>query len=156
MKEKGALRFLGRFLLLSAPLYLVIWSRLDFFNFQVLVAGQVAWLLEILGFEVSVSQYLVKGAGFTLEIVEECTGWRDMLAFCALVFATEKKGKLRALFLAPLVYLFNILRLVVTFIFGLSFPWLVEFVHNFLFQGVMLFFVFSIWYFGFLKVDNRV
>jgi len=154
--SKEILLFLAKFLALSAPLYLIIWMKLDFFPLQVAVAQQVSALLGLVGVETTVSQYLVKGSNFTLEIVEECTGWRDMLAFAALVFATRKGGKLKALLLLPVIYIANILRLAATFVIGVYAPEIAKFAHAILFQVGMLALVFSLWFFLYLMGDDKI
>ncbi|NUN11663.1 exosortase/archaeosortase family protein [Candidatus Micrarchaeota archaeon] len=53
------------------------------------------------------------------QIVTECSGLVMLLLFASLIYSTEAKNKLKNfLLLAPVVFVFNLLRLFVTLLFG--------------------------------------
>lgn len=117
----SAALFIVRFLLLSIPLYVVLlsgWQLSQLISLTDLLARQ---LLSLSGIEHSVVNGLialpVENGTWAAFINWDCTGWKSMYAFFALVFATPMKGhssfhaKLYAMLLIPVIYAINLLRI---------------------------------------------
>jgi exosortase/archaeosortase family protein len=147
--------FLVRLTLLSVPLYAVLWLNISLVPMQAVIAGQVAWLLGAAGFGVAVNGLFLTvgeaGAGsFTFFIGPDCTGWKSMIAFFALVFATLGIGmRKRLLGLAagiPLIYLGNLARITVVVLiergFGLDAAMVF---HDLLWQAGLIALVLALW-----------
>ena len=112
------LYFLVRLLLLSVPLYLILSNTAVLQPLQEAVTAHSHALITFLGME-SVKTDLVIITGtcdpFAIFIGPDCTGWKSMLLFFALVFATLRVSmKKRLLGLAvgiPVLYAANIVRI---------------------------------------------
>ncbi len=111
--------FLARVSLLSIPLYFILWANPSFAFLQYAVRDNVAYLLPFAGietvpdgFDIPVST--VDGP-MTINIAEDCTGWKAMLAYIALVFAVpnvENRKRLAGLIGVPVIYAANVARIV--------------------------------------------
>lgn len=115
------LQFLARLAALSVPLYMIIALAIDLSALQLAVAGNSAWLLGVMGNQVSQEGVLVgvgtlEGAGFSFTISPDCTGWKSMLFLFGLIFAVPAVAcKRRLLGLAagiPVLWGVNLLRIV--------------------------------------------
>ena len=102
MKLWRTLYFLMRLLVLSAPLYLIMALSLDFSLLQNFFAWAVGSILSFGGWST-----IVSGMGITvLEpknlmflIEADCTAWKSVVLFFALIFATPRKSGTRKAFL---------------------------------------------------------
>lgn len=88
--------FLLRFLLLAIPLYLVIVFGIDLGQMQFEVARESNWLLGAMGFHTELyGAALVAGyegkQPLLFAITQDCTGWKVLLFFAALVLAVPKR-----------------------------------------------------------------
>jgi exosortase/archaeosortase family protein len=86
----GLLQFLVRLIMLSLPIYLILFFAADMTPLQEAVATQSAHVLRGLGYAVVQDGYeLTVGTGddFYFMINEDCTGWKSMLFLFALIFA---------------------------------------------------------------------
>jgi len=118
-KMLASLIFLIKFTALALPLYLIIWLNVSLLPMQVLVSDHVSFLLGLLGYDV-VRDGLIITAGsenpFIFYIGEDCTGWKSMLCFLALVLATPHvrlRKRLAGLAAGlPVIYLGNLSRIV--------------------------------------------
>lgn len=145
--------FLVRLTALSAPLYLIIILDVSLLPLQEAVAGQSMWLLEATGFEVERSGLiLVCGAEdpFIFHIGEDCTGWKSMLFFAALVLATlgttYRKRILGILIGIPLIYVANLARILAVVMIESSWGYdAALFVHDWLWQFGLLAAVLVLW-----------
>ena len=151
-KLKKILKFLILFNLFSIPLYLFIIFSINIEPLQVLTASEVNNVLHIAGVpsqltgtEITVP---MQELTFTGSIDWDCTGWKSILAFMALIFATDASlgKKLRGLVFIPVIYCINIFRVSVVFLYvsryGLSYY---EAVHSFLFGAFMIMIILSLW-----------
>jgi exosortase/archaeosortase family protein len=112
----GTLVFLLRLLALSIPLYIII-AFLDLGFLQAWTVSQMVWLLNALGFAAQASGFLITvQPGFSFFISQDCTAWKSMLFFLALVLAVPKvQWKKRVLGLAlglPVIWIANLSRVV--------------------------------------------
>lgn len=115
-----ALVFLLRLLVLSIPLYIIIFFA-DLSLFQNAVAEQSGFLLRLMGFDVVQNgPVLTVGTAnpFTFLITPDCTAWKSLLFFFALVFAVPRadwgKRLLGLVFGLPIIWVANLGRVVGT------------------------------------------
>lgn len=159
-KLKSALWFLIKLNILAIPLYLIVYFNYSFQPLQDVWAAALEQSLKSFGFETALSGNIIAAkAGNTIHQIElswDSTGWKSLYALAALVFASgvgTLRGKLRFLaFGLPLVAFVNLLRIVTTISFSLTFGFeYFDFVHSFLWGGLMVVFVIGVWYFLFFK-----
>lgn len=92
----GLQLFLLRFLVLAIPLYLVLTFGIDMWPVQLEVARESAWVIGLLGYNPAMygAGVLADSSGsapFFFVISPDCTGWKSMLFFVALLFAVPKR-----------------------------------------------------------------
>ncbi len=128
-KQKGVeklakiTRFLIKFNLFSIPLYLIILTGATWPFLMHLTEGISFSLLQFIGVDASVSgDFIVVpviNGNFAASVSWDSTGWKSMLAFFALLFATDAaiRKKLIGLLFIPVIYFVNILRIVFMFFF---------------------------------------
>jgi exosortase/archaeosortase family protein len=154
--------FLARLVILSLPLYLVIWLGLDLYPLQAAAASQSAWIMQGLGYQVvHEGAGILMGNGFRFFIIPDCTGWKSMLFLFALVFAVPGIGirKRLAGLLAglPIIWLANIGRIVS--VVNLQAAWGTDaaiFLHDTFFQLALVFLVMGLWSAWLLWSKNRL
>ncbi|UCG95278.1 MAG: archaeosortase/exosortase family protein [archaeon] len=152
MIKNGELRetlfFLSKLLLLSVPLYLVIWLGLDLSPLQELVARTVQSFLNFAGYSVEREGFGLLIGNFSFYISRDCTGWKGLLFLAALIFATKAGWRKRALGLAaglPAFFAFNLLRIMFMVWIGLGNRGLFYLLHDFLWQFSMIAVVLLLW-----------
>jgi len=149
---KKILKFLILFNALSIPLYVMIFLNIQLYPLQDLTAKAVFNILNFFGIESNLDDLFISvptGNGYFAGIIDwDCTGWKSILVFFALVFATETKleKKLYGLLFVPLIYFINILRVSFVFyfisIYGVKYFALV---HSFLWSFGMIMIVLIFW-----------
>lgn len=145
--------FLFRFGLLAIPFYVIIEFSNSFGIFkglQILVAEQTASLLRMFGFAATTSGWLVKTQTAIVEIVPECTAWRDMVAFLGLTLAVPEvklMKRLKAVLFIPVIYGVNLVRLTTTIAAITLKPEWGTIVHNVLWKEGMLIFILLLWFY---------
>jgi exosortase H (IPTLxxWG-CTERM-specific) len=127
-----------------------------------LIEALTAWtaqlahaLLRPFGAEVSLDGNLVQLGGFAVRIIEECTGVFEVIIFVAAVLAFPTSGRKRAVGLAlgiPLLYLFNVLRILVLLLVGRYRPQVFEFMHIYFWQATLILMITSVWLLWIFKV----
>ena len=116
-------RFLLKFNLFSIPLYLIILTGATWPFLMHLTEGISFSLLRFVGVDATMSNGFVVvpvvNGNFAATVSWDSTGWKSILAFFALVFATEfsLRKKLIGLSFIPVIYFVNILRIVFMFFF---------------------------------------
>ncbi len=110
--------FLARLALFSIPLYAVLWINPSLAPLQyavrdetVMLAGLIGVDAEVDGFDVNIET--VDGP-MTVNIAEDCTGWKSAIAYMALVFAVPKidnRKRLIGMIGIPVIYAVNIVRI---------------------------------------------
>lgn len=149
----SSLVFLVRLMLLSLPLYFVIYTSVSMLPVQASVASQSAWILNMIGFRASqAGTGIVVSASppFAFDISRDCTAWKSMLFLFALVFsvpAVALKKRLAGLaFGIPAIWAGNLIRIIVTVLTGLSYGMqTASFLHNILWQFGLIALVLGIW-----------
>ena len=142
------LTFLVRFLLLAAPAYLLFKAGLDFTRLQEIIAGQTAWLANLMGVESTVSSYLIRTPGVWFEVVEACTAWRDVVGLIALVVAVPAvslKKRSWSLIGIPVLYIVNLFRLATTIVIGNYFPPFLHLAHDVMWKFFSAVFIVIVW-----------
>ncbi len=143
------------FSLLGVVARLLVWERLDYNLLQHATISLVFLFLFVLGYNVSVlGNIILARSGSTLllvEIIPDCTGWKAMTALACLVLATPGRSLVSKLWgvavLVPLGFFLNSVRLATTIIISLYLgSGVFSLVHDVLWQVVMLFLVFGLWF----------
>ena len=108
--------FLVRLLLFSVPLYLVIDVGISLSGLQQITVSWTLWLLAALGLPATADAFLITIGGatpFSFFISEDCTAWKSILFFLALVFAVPHGKKRVWAFLGlPIIWLGNLGRII--------------------------------------------
>ena len=144
------LKFFVKMNIALIPLYLILYFDIGFFYFERItteISGAILRWFGVLavvdGVKITVP---VENGSFAGFIDRACTGWRSMMLFLGLVIATPIKKKLVSLFFLPLIYVINILRIVVVFLFVHAFgPLHFELVHSILWSWSMVMVVILLW-----------
>lgn len=140
--------FLIKLSLLSIFLYIILWW-VDLRFLQEFTARQVVSLFKILNFPTSYAGTQVTVGRFDFSIIKDCTGWKGMIFFTALIASASSsfKEKVKALSInLPIIYSVNLLRLS-TLIFITSNMGLRAYniSHDLLWQLTMIVLVLSLW-----------
>jgi exosortase H (IPTLxxWG-CTERM-specific) len=93
--------------------------------------------------------------GFAVRIIEECTGIFEVIIFMAAVFAFPTTWAKKAIGLGmgiPLLYLFNVVRILVLMAVGRYHPSLFEFMHIYFWQATLILMITSVWLLWIFKV----
>jgi len=105
-----------------------------------------------MGYQTSTSDFFLflGESQYPIDISRDCLGWKSMYSLFALVFATSGLIKDKLKFLAvwvPVLFVVNIFRVLITMLVGLNlgFQYL-EFIHTFLWQGIMIIALVLVWY----------
>ena len=91
---------------------------------------------------------LVGLGGFDVRIIEECTGIYEAIIFVAAVLAYPASPGKKAIGVAlglPLLYLFNVLRILVLLGVGRFCPGLFEFMHLYFWQATLVLGITALW-----------
>ena len=116
-------------------------------------------ILRLVTDEATRSGSLMQLGTFGVLIIEECTGIFEMLIFMAAVLAypTGWRDKLLGFALGiPLLYLFNLARILVLLWVGRYYNELFEFMHIYFWQATLILMITSVWLLWILKVVRRV
>jgi archaeosortase B (VPXXXP-CTERM-specific) len=120
---------------------------------------QVTWLMELTATitgatlsvftrDVSYSGVHVGYKGFSVEIIDECTGLFEMLIYLAAVFsfATSIRKKLIGVAMGlPAIFIFNVARITVLVVVG-AYSWVTfNFMHLYLWQVTLILMISTIW-----------
>lgn len=151
--ENPAYRFVLVFALLlgfEAVVYPIVTKRW-FFLIEALTRW-TAWLvfdvLRWLGDDASLEGNLVSLGGFSVRIIEECTGVFEVIIFLAAVLAFPTTPRKKAIGIGmgiPLLYVFNVARILVLLGVGHRWPGLFEFMHVYFWQGTLILMITSVW-----------
>lgn len=118
---KEILIFLFKLNIFLVPLYVFSYIKVNFYPAQSVVATLVSNLLRVMNVNVVKKDLLIvvssKSGAFAGFIDFDCIGWKSMLAFIALIFATpsSERKKLIGLLFLPLIFFINILRITIVF-----------------------------------------
>ena len=140
------LKFSVLFVLFCAVFYAI--TRLTPSTFTSLnnyTAEMMGFSLRSLGLQPVVHGVFVSAGGFGVEIITECSAIFILILFSSFVLAyptTFKNKAIGLIFGIPILFAVNTLRLVVGFIAGMWRPDLFEYIHVYLWQTIIIIFVF--------------
>jgi exosortase/archaeosortase family protein len=162
------LKFLVLFNIFAIPLYIFLFLGIGIYPLQEATASAVSGILGATGVQNQLSglDITVPTPDFTFTgtIDWDCTGWKSIMAFIALVLATEGslKKKMMGMALVPLIYLINLGRVSFLFIYisknGME---NYQMLHSFLFGIFMIMAILGLWlvwlkYFNFNRLNKKV
>lgn len=134
-------------------------------KFFFIVEGMMTGTAQIEGFILGLvsstggaSGKLVTYEQFPVKIIEECTGIYEILIFTAAVMAFPTSIRKKAIGLAfgvPVMYLFNIVRILVLIIVGAYWYEIFDFMHLYFWQVTLILMITSVWVLWILKVVRR-
>ncbi|MFP8880577.1 MAG: exosortase H, partial [Myxococcota bacterium] len=108
--------------------------------------------------DVSTNGTLVVFKGFSVKIIEECTGVYEALIFSSAVLAfptTWAKRGIGFAFGVPAIYAFNAIRIMVLIVVGRFYPSTFEFMHLYFWQATLIVMITSVWSLWIFKVVLR-
>ena len=157
----NTLQFIVRFTIFSIPLYLIIWLNVGMMPLQSLVADHSFLMIDAFGYDVSRDGLLLsvgEDQPFRFLIGEDCTGWKSMLAFAALVIATLgvtlKKRAIGIVVGIPLIYLGNLARIIIVVMAESAYGYdAAIFIHDWLWQAGLIALVLVLWL-GWLRHES--
>ncbi len=120
-------KFLVKFNLFAIPLYIILFTGWTFVQLQQLTVDLSYQILVITGAEPAVSDFLIsipiKNGNWAAFINWDCTGWKSMIAFFALIMSTPftMRKKMYGLLLIPLIYVINLVRIFFMFLYVRTF-----------------------------------
>jgi len=151
--KKDIVRFYLIFPLLFLIIVLFYSFALSLFKPQVRwlsswTAGVVGFFLNLFGMNVNTSGPMLALPKFSIMVVAECTGLCEMLIFLValLAYASNFKKKMMGmLFGIPVLYLFNIIRMIFITVVGNWYPKTFNFMHLYFWQVVGILIIGGIW-----------
>ncbi len=158
------LRFLVVFLVALLVLAILFpWLSARYNREMMMFMSATAWLvgktLILLGEDIVISGRFLSGTGFSIEVIEECTGAYEILIFWAAVIAypTRWRGKLIG-FVGGAVALIvlNIIRMVFLFFVGLYRPDWFDFMHTYFWQATLILMITTVWIVWIKLVASRL
>ena len=134
-------------------------------NYRFLIDGSMAatatleyYILLLFTSEVVVRNTMVVFEGFSVKIIEECTGIYEALIFSSAVIAFPTTWAKRAIgigFGVPMIYGFNLLRILVLIVVGKYYPESFDFMHLYFWQATLILMITSVWALWIFKVVIR-
>lgn len=151
--------FLG-ILLVGAVLYpyFSISMAEELNGFMAFTASVCGGILNLFYDDVNVSDRYLNLRGFSVEIIEECTGIFEMLIFLAALLsypATWKSKGIGFLLGIPALYSFNVVRIVFLTVVGVYYRDLFDFMHLYFWQATLILMITSVWVLWILLVVSR-
>ncbi len=116
--------------------------------FLEMTASISGWIISLFDSGVSYWGKSIAYEGFSVRIIDECTGLLEMVIYSSavLAFSTSIRKKLIGLaFGVPLIYLFNIIRIVVLVVVGAMSRRLFDFLHLYFWQVTLIIIIASVW-----------
>ncbi|MBS3050613.1 MAG: exosortase/archaeosortase family protein [Candidatus Aenigmarchaeota archaeon] len=117
------LKFFIKFNLFAIPLYVILYEGWTLPALQRAVADFTMYALTALGLDPSINDLVisipVRNGDWAAVINWDCTGWKSLLAYFALVMATDYPNKRKALglLLLPAIFAVNLLRIIFMFVY---------------------------------------
>ena len=159
-------KFLVKFNLFAIPLYIILVLGWHFAELQQLTANITYGILNWAGASPSIDGYLIsipiKNGTWAALINWDCTGWKSILAFFALVMATDlpMRRKMYGLLLVPLIYVINIFRIFFMFFYVRTFDLAhYEIVHAIVWSWGLILVILVLWIFwlkhDFVKIIDK-
>ena len=121
------LKFFIKFNLFAIPLYIILYEGWTLVELQRLIAGTTMNILTGLGLNPTLNGLIISipivHGDWAAVINWDCTGWKSLLAYFALVMATDYPAKRKALglLLLPVIFVINLLRIIFMFFYVKTF-----------------------------------
>ncbi|MEZ5359092.1 MAG: exosortase H [Candidatus Zixiibacteriota bacterium] len=156
-------QFLGLFiglLIVGSIIYPLLSIHFDtqLQGFMAITAKICGTVLGLFTDDIMISDRFVTFDGFSIEVIEECTGLLEMLIFLAalLAYPASWRSKLYG-FLAgiPALYIFNVVRIVFLTIVGAHYNSMFDFMHLYFWQATLILMITTVWVLWILLVVNR-
>ena len=144
------LLFLVKVLLFAIPLYFILIFQNVLYPLQEAVSQNIYLILNFIGLETFKDGFLLKTNGFAFLISEDCTGWKSILFFAALIFAVPKvnirKRVVGLAFGIPAIYVGNLFRILIMVFISLTFEYeLAKLIHDYFWQIGLISLVLVVW-----------
>ena len=154
-------KFILKFNIFLIPIYLISFYRLNLIALERLVARCVTGLLIIThvpsyNYDTFIKVLIPEGS-FGAFISWDCTGWKSIIVFLALLYATpsSKEKKIFGLAFVPVIFFVNIIRIWFMFRFvhqyGVKY---FQFIHQTLWSYGMIFTILLLWIIWFKNSKN--
>ena len=115
------LKFFIKLNIFAIPLYLILITNYQSLQFMEFTASASFGIMKAIGIPATIDGTMMTipltEGSFAAYVSWDSTGWKALLAFFALVFATDFswRKKFYGLFLLPIIYFINVLRIVFMF-----------------------------------------
>jgi len=149
--------FLGKLIVLGLILRLIIQYSPDTSMIQEFYAIMMGIILTLV-FELEIEGINIIIGDSIYAIVQDCLGWKSMYLLTSLYIATPNKySENFKLLLSGLVILqlSNIVRVISTVVLTEMGVISFEVIHSFLWQWVLSFIVFGLWYYWYVKILGK-
>jgi archaeosortase B (VPXXXP-CTERM-specific) len=155
-----AYRFVGLFALflgVEAVVYPMVTKRYFFvIHWMTVATAKIEyWMMVPFTSDASLNDNLVYLGDFGVHIIEECTGIFEVIIFVAAVLAFPTSWQKKAIGLGmgiPLLYVFNVVRILVLILVGRFHPASFEFMHIYFWQATLILMITSVWLLWIFKV----
>jgi exosortase H (IPTLxxWG-CTERM-specific) len=111
-------------------------------------ATACGFVLDVFSGHVHYSGKFVSYNGFSVEIIDECTGLLEMVIYLAAVVAFSASFKKKLIGIAagvPAIYLFNVLRIIVLLVAGSMSRRAFDFMHLYFWQATLIIMIATVW-----------
>ena len=142
------LLFLGLLVISSLLLYLEPVEAYFATPVTILIATHAAWILKLLGMNVTTSGTFISGEGFRVEILGNCNAIFETMLFLSAViaFPARLREKIMGGVLGTtFIYILNLLRVVILFLVGVYTPQYFEESHVYVSQTIFIVMVAVVW-----------
>lgn len=153
------LQFLVRLLILTIPLYVII-SFVNLYPLQILTANMATSFMSASGLHVQQDGTMLSVNDFKFLIDADCTAWKLLLFYLALIVSVPKvplKWRLFGLIGLPLIIFGNLVRINsvvnIRILFGQT---AAIAVHDWLWQVGLLAIAFGIWLIWFFSIRTKI
>ncbi|MCD6477426.1 MAG: archaeosortase/exosortase family protein [Candidatus Aenigmarchaeota archaeon] len=147
-KLRYTLMFLIKLIVLSLPLYVFLELNIGLDPLQSFIAQHVFYFLKMTGMNPNMNGFSISLDKTSIIINKDCTGWKGILFFSALVLSTSSSWKKRIwgiLIGIPSIFSVNILRIIVMIWIGINSPEFFQLIHDILWQSSMILLVLILW-----------
>jgi archaeosortase B (VPXXXP-CTERM-specific) len=106
------------------------------------------WLINLFTSDVQRAGSILSLDIFSVEIIGECTGASEILIFTASVVAFQTRWRKKWIGLLigiPLIYAFNVLRILMLLVVGRYQPSMFHFFHIYFWQATLILMIISVW-----------
>lgn len=146
------LKIIVRGVLLLLPLLILSYIKFEFLPLQQLLFEQVTFLLYLTGLQFQTIGYTIVTHNFSFIVTFDCTAWRQLYIYAALVLlppGISWSKRLQGMVLLIPLYIYNTIRAVFSIWIGaINYEWFKP-VHYFLWEFFFLVLVFIFWLYWF-------